>query len=125
MVLASRLDVAMSPAAVGVLWTVAVTIEFTCRGLARWQDLKLTATGQLNLRTLVVGADEEAIRLGLMLRARSDGVDPFGFVATPSQTGVTADLDPSMPVVGELDELDDLIDRYDVECLFVIPACLS
>jgi exopolysaccharide biosynthesis polyprenyl glycosylphosphotransferase len=71
----------------------------------------------MTLRTLIVGTTEEAARLAGLLLAPGSGFDPLGYVTAGSR----APFADTLPVLGELHEIEHLAGEYAVDCLFV--AC--
>jgi exopolysaccharide biosynthesis polyprenyl glycosylphosphotransferase len=106
--------------ATGVLWCVAMAVAATSRGLAAWGSARLTTSGRIALRTLVIGADDEALR-AVRSSAPPCAIDPIGYVRTRS--GVADDLEPSLRL-GGLDDLPYLIASHDVDRLFVVCGSL-
>jgi exopolysaccharide biosynthesis polyprenyl glycosylphosphotransferase len=110
----------MTPTATGVLWCIAISVAATSRGLARWVDARLTTCGRIALRTLVIGADDEALR-AVRSSVTARAIEPVGYVRTRS--GVTESLNPSLRL-GALDDLPYLIASHDIDRLFVVCGSL-
>jgi exopolysaccharide biosynthesis polyprenyl glycosylphosphotransferase len=102
-------------------WLFAICFELLTRRLFRWRIRQLKRDGTLALRTLLVGANEEAARLTRVLQPSVRGFAPIGSVATSEAT----DSNGALPWMGRLDELADIIRREAVECVFVVSSAVS
>jgi exopolysaccharide biosynthesis polyprenyl glycosylphosphotransferase len=102
-------------------WLFAICFELLTRRLFRWRIRKLKRDGTLTLRTLLVGMNEEAARLAVVLEPSVRGFAPIGCVSTANAT----DPDRGLPLIGRLDELEDIIRREGVECVFVASSAVS
>ena len=85
----------------------------------RW---RLHARGELLFRTLVVGANDEAFKLADVLQNRSFGFRPIGLVETEGRWRPSSS---STPVLGSIDELSEIVDAHDVECVFVASSAVD
>ena len=102
-------------------WLFAITFELLTRRLFRWLIRRLKRDGVLTLRTLLVGMNEETARLARVLQPSVRGFAPIGCVTTYE----TTDPDVSLPMMGRLAELEDIIRREGVECVFVVSSAVS
>ena len=69
------------------------------------------------LRTLIVGSDEVGHALARRLVERPDaGLDPVGFLDSPTAATPAADLPP---LIGTLDDFDAVLERYAVEQVLI------
>jgi exopolysaccharide biosynthesis polyprenyl glycosylphosphotransferase len=102
-------------------WLFAISLELLTRRLFRWRIRQLKRDGTLTLRTLLVGTNEEAATLGRVLQPSVRGFAPIGCVSTSD----AADPDRGLPRMGRLDELEDIIRREGVECVFVVSSAVS
>ena len=91
------------------------------RRLFRWRIRRLKRDGVLTLRTLLVGMNEETARLARVLQPSVRGFAPIGCVTTSE----TTDPDGALPLMGRLAELEDIIRREGVECVFVVSSAVS
>jgi exopolysaccharide biosynthesis polyprenyl glycosylphosphotransferase len=103
---------------VGLSWILSLALILLTRCL--WHSFlqRARSRGRLTLRTLIVGRNDEAIRLATAMQARSLGFAPLGFVATgdpPSDSPSHSDR----PVICELRNLREGIRRTRAECVFV------
>jgi exopolysaccharide biosynthesis polyprenyl glycosylphosphotransferase len=102
-------------------WLFAISFELLTRRLFRWRIRQLKRDGTLALRTLLVGTNAEAARLARVLQPSVRGFAPIGCVPTSEAT----DPDGALPRMGRLDELEDIIRRERVECVFVASSAVS
>jgi exopolysaccharide biosynthesis polyprenyl glycosylphosphotransferase len=102
-------------------WLFAICFELLTRRLFRWRIRQLKRDGTLTLRTLLVGTNEEAARLLQVLQPSVRGFAPIGGVSTSD----AANPDRGFPLMGRLDELEDIIRREGVECVFVVSSAVS
>ena len=109
---------------VGLTWAVALALELLTRRCWRAWVWRLRLDGRLALRTLVIGTSAESKRLVEILRAPGSGFLPLGY-ARALDPGRSAGSANSLPVFGEIDELDRLVREQDVDCLFVASTGIS
>jgi exopolysaccharide biosynthesis polyprenyl glycosylphosphotransferase len=102
-------------------WLFAICFELLTRRLFRWRIRQLKLDGTLTLRTLLVGMNEETARLARVLQPSVRGFAPIGCVTTSE----TTDPDGAPPRMGRLAELEDIIRREGVECVFVVSSAVS
>jgi exopolysaccharide biosynthesis polyprenyl glycosylphosphotransferase len=94
--------------------------ELLTRSLFRSLIQQAKSEGRLASRTLIVGTNEEARRLSSHL-APTHGLVPVGCVAVSSaQPSVDG-----LPVVGEIDELEEAIRYHGATCIFVASTAVS
>jgi exopolysaccharide biosynthesis polyprenyl glycosylphosphotransferase len=108
----------LSRAWVGLTWAVSLALELVTRRSWRAWAWRLQLDGRLALRTLVVGTSPEARRLVEILRAPGSGFLPLGY-ARALDGGHAVGASNSLPVLGEIDELDRLVSEQAADCLFV------
>ncbi len=111
---------ALSRAWVALTWVVAVLLEFGTRRVWRWAVWQLRTQGSLGMRTLVVGANEEARRLVDALATPGHGFSLVGYVSGPASERPLDEL----PWVGQIERLEDVIREHEVDCLFVASTAL-
>ncbi len=102
-------------------WAFALVLTLAGRRLWHAQIRRERAIGRLTFRTLVVGANAEAVSLATAMRAPDSGFEPVGFVRTSEET--CPELDP--PVVGHIRELRELVHRERADCVFVASSAVS
>ena len=100
---------------VAITWILVLVLELSSRRIWRLVIGRLRAKGHLTLRTLIVGANEEAHRLSETLKRRGLGFAPMGYVG--SSRGDTSSN--GLPLLGNLDALTSVINERSVDCLFV------
>ena len=101
-------------------WILALVLLLTIRRMWRWRIFIQQSDGRLAYRTLIVGLNEEAGRLAASLRPE-DGFRPVGVVCGETWIPRLHDL----PVVGNLDQLPQLITDSQAECLFVASSAVD
>jgi exopolysaccharide biosynthesis polyprenyl glycosylphosphotransferase len=105
----------------GATWVLALLLELlTRRGWRRYQ-VRLKGSGRLSFRTLIVGTSSEAGRLAHVLDSPTSGFVPLGYVRG-SDPDVSAN---SLPLLGELGQLQTLIRDHAANCLFVASSALT
>ncbi|HYV01910.1 MAG TPA: sugar transferase, partial [Actinomycetota bacterium] len=83
---------------------------------------RLRAGGKLVYRTLIVGANEEGVRIAHTLGPKPFlGFVPVGFLKT---TSISADLD-GFPVLGAAEDLSDVIVEHGIDCVFVASSAVT
>jgi exopolysaccharide biosynthesis polyprenyl glycosylphosphotransferase len=110
-----------SRAWIGLTWALVLVLELLPRRWWRAYQWRLRLDGRLVLRTLIVGTSAEAERLARVLRGPASGYLPIGHVRTSDAVRSPSGL----PVVGEIGELDRLIQEYRAECLFMASTELT
>jgi exopolysaccharide biosynthesis polyprenyl glycosylphosphotransferase len=106
---------------IGLTWLLTLFGELTARRAWRWHMHRLRRDGRLVYRTLVVGTTAEADRLCQILGQEGSGFFPLGYVRPPDQV-IEAN---TLPVLGELEHLRELIREHGEDCLFVASTALD
>jgi exopolysaccharide biosynthesis polyprenyl glycosylphosphotransferase len=106
---------------IGLTWLAALVLELTVRQAWHWHMHRLRLAGRLTYRTLVVGTTAEADRLCELLNQEGSGYRPLGYVR-PQGQAVTAN---TLPVLGDLDRLRELIREHRADCLFVASSAVD
>jgi exopolysaccharide biosynthesis polyprenyl glycosylphosphotransferase len=76
--------------------------------------------GELTLRTIIVGTNEEAERLAAQMDPEGNGLDLIGHVETmTSQPGLDG-----VPVVGDLADLSEVVRATRADCVFVASSAV-
>ena len=100
---------------VGLTWCLALILELLGRRFWAGFITRLRETGELKLRTLVVGRGNEALDLATSLTERSAGFSPVGYVTAERElAGAT-----SLPLLGTIDDLASIIYDVRADCIFV------
>jgi exopolysaccharide biosynthesis polyprenyl glycosylphosphotransferase len=102
-------------------WLFAMCFELLSRRSFRWWIRQLKRDGTLTLRTLLIGTNEEADRLARVLQPSVRGFAPIGYVSTSDESAG----DAGHARIGALDELEEIIRREQVECVFVASSAVS
>jgi exopolysaccharide biosynthesis polyprenyl glycosylphosphotransferase len=83
---------------------------------------RMRARGELAYRTLIIGTNDEAVHLAEKLLPRQHlGFLPVGFLRT---RGVWPNAD-RLPVLGDIEDLADVIRESRVECLFIASTAVG
>jgi len=102
--------------ALGLLLTGAVRLAWRTR-VARGQR-----SGELSLRTVVIGTNDEARRLARAMRARpAEGFEPIGFLSTDRHV---VEFD-GLPVLGPLGSAAHAIQATEADCVFVASSAVG
>ena len=104
-----------SRAWIGLTWGLVVLFELLIRRIWRLYQHHRKLDGRLALRTLIIGATGEAIRLAKALGAPGSGFLPLGYVQPHGAT----EAGDTLPVLGGIEQLRELIAEQSVDCLFV------
>ncbi|HEX2294358.1 MAG TPA: sugar transferase [Actinomycetota bacterium] len=105
---------------IGITWALALVSELLTRRVWRLEVRRRRTEGTLAMRTLIVGTNDEALRLASELETRGSGFSPVGFVAAASTNVQPSGID----VVGGIHRLADAIRERDVESLFVASSAV-
>ena len=100
---------------IGLTWVLALLLELLARRFWRLHQHRRKLDGRLALRTLIIGATGEAIRLAQTLATPGSGFLPLGYVQ-PQGADEAGD---TLPVLGGIEQLRELIAEQSVDCLFV------
>ncbi|HEY7281200.1 MAG TPA: sugar transferase [Actinomycetota bacterium] len=101
-------------------WAFAVLLVLGTR--LGWHRFirRANAAGELTLRTLIVGTNEEAERLAGQMSPVGNGLEPIGHVETmTSQPGLDG-----VPVVGDLADLAEVVRATRADCVFVASSAV-
>jgi exopolysaccharide biosynthesis polyprenyl glycosylphosphotransferase len=104
-----------SRAWIGLTWGAVVLLELLVRRTWRLYQHRRKLDGQLALRTLIIGSTGEAVELAKTLSAPGSGFMPLGYV----QPHGAIQAGDTLPVLGGIGELRELIAEQSVDCLFV------
>jgi exopolysaccharide biosynthesis polyprenyl glycosylphosphotransferase len=105
----------------GTTWLLALLLELATRWTWEAYRLRLKRDGRLALRTLIVGASGEAMRLAEVVGSPTSGFTPLGHVLTLEASAPAG----SPGVVGDIGELRQLIREHAADCCFVASTCVS
>jgi exopolysaccharide biosynthesis polyprenyl glycosylphosphotransferase len=100
---------------IAITWGLVLLLELLARRLWRRYQHMRKLDGSLALRTLIIGATGEAIRLAQALMEPGSGFLPLGYVQPHGATGAG----DTLPVLGGIDQLRELMVEQSVDCLFV------
>ncbi len=111
----------VSSAWVVVGWLLALTLVLLARKIWHRHMWRLRERGELLYRTLIVGTNDEAVKVAETLRHPAWGFAPIGLVATHFQ-GEPSD---GLPILGSVYQLSELIEIHRVECVFVATSAVG
>jgi exopolysaccharide biosynthesis polyprenyl glycosylphosphotransferase len=114
-------DEALDRSSLALMCVVALFFELVARRLARWHIRRQKRLGRLALRTLIAGTNEEAAMIAEALSSPSGGFVPIGFVTSAGSYATN----PGLPLLGSLEDLEQLIRSRAVECVFVASTATS
>ena len=100
---------------IGLTFAVALVLELLARRFWRLFLHRRKLDGRLALRTLIIGSTGEAIRLAQALAEPGSGFLPLGYV----QPHGVVEAGDTLPVLGGIEQLRELIVQQSVDCLFV------
>jgi exopolysaccharide biosynthesis polyprenyl glycosylphosphotransferase len=100
---------------VALTWGVALLLELLGRRAWRIYLHRRRLDGRLALRTQIIGSTGEAIQLAKALGVSGSGFRPLGYV----QPAGPAPAQDTLPVLGGIGQLRELISQQTIDCLFV------
>jgi exopolysaccharide biosynthesis polyprenyl glycosylphosphotransferase len=106
---------------IGYSWVLALLLAAASRRLWHNEIRRSWSDGRLTFDTLIVGTNGEAEHLADLLTSFSLGYRPLGFVATSTQPAASA----SLPVVGSIAQLRELIRKTGANCVFVAATAIQ
>jgi exopolysaccharide biosynthesis polyprenyl glycosylphosphotransferase len=106
---------------IGYSWVLALLLAAASRRLWHNEIRRGWSDGRLTFDTLIVGTNAEAEHLADLLTRSSLGYRPLGFVATSTQPSSSATL----PVVGSIAQLRELIRKTGANCVFVAATAVQ
>ena len=109
-----------------IAWVLllAVSLELFSRSVFTSRIYRAGGDRRPALRTLIVGTNEEARRLGEGLASAAYGLVPVGCVAVSDASSPIDGLD-GFQIVGCIEELEETIRRSEAECVFVASTAVS
>ncbi|MDP9330342.1 MAG: sugar transferase [Actinomycetota bacterium] len=106
---------------IGLAWILTLSLLLLSRHIwNRWLAHR-RSRGDFTFRTLILGTNEEGIRLAQGLSTGNHGFLPLGFIST-GRGGLVGD---GLPVVGSLSDVRDAVRRAEAECMFVASSSLT
>jgi FlaA1/EpsC-like NDP-sugar epimerase len=102
-------------------WGLGLVLALSVRRLWHWRVRRTRLEGKLTFRTLIVGTSREAGRLAHVLDNPTSGFVPLGYVRG-SDPVIWAN---TLPLLGDLKELQSLIRHHAANCLFVASSALT
>jgi len=105
----------------GLTLVMGVSLELLVRSIFMSMVRRNKRDGQLSLRTLILGTNGEAHRVARVLSDPGAGFMPIGFVADSYE----ASSGNGLPIVGEIEQLEETVRRMGAECVFVASTAVS
>jgi exopolysaccharide biosynthesis polyprenyl glycosylphosphotransferase len=112
---------ALSRGWLGLCWILAVILVLILREVWHKYMGRLRARGMLAYRTVVVGTNDEAVRIAHTLLTPVHGYRALGLLTTGRGSG---NVD-GMSILGSLDDLAELIPARSIECVFVASTAVD
>ena len=107
-----------SRSVLAMTWFLALSFSMVGRGLFRWAVGPLMTEERLRLRTAIVGTGPESQHVAHAFSPGGRGYVPIGYVAMEPDDAAADGL----PVLGSLGEIEAIIAREEIECVFLPPA---
>lgn len=105
-------------------WLLSVFLVCSARFWLRRGAYALRPRGYFVASAAIVGINEEALVLAEQLKhSRFSGLHVLGFV--DGIQAATGSQKPGLPVLGSLDDIEDIVRRYDIEELVVAATALG
>jgi exopolysaccharide biosynthesis polyprenyl glycosylphosphotransferase len=106
---------------IGYSWVLALLLAGISRRLWHREIRGSWAHGELTFDTLIVGTNQEAEHLADLLTGSKLGYRPLGFV----RTSADAEVSGTLPVLGSIGELRELIRDTGANCVFVAATAVQ
>ena len=103
----------LSRAWVGLSWLLSLSLTLLARRFWRWYAARRSVSGQLGLKTLIVGDEREARRIQQTLGRGEQGYVPVGTLTVDGK---------EQAVDGQLDEVRAAIHSGAADCIFLTPG---
>jgi exopolysaccharide biosynthesis polyprenyl glycosylphosphotransferase len=114
-------DRSVARASIALIWSLGIVLVGADRLLWNRRVAASRRSGQLQLRTIIVGTNEEARRLARGMRKEPrQGFQPIGFVSIDRHM-VAFD---GLPVLGALADTVEVIRASDADCVFVASSAV-
>jgi exopolysaccharide biosynthesis polyprenyl glycosylphosphotransferase len=112
---------ALSRGWLGLCWILAIVMVLILREVWHKYMGRLRARGMLAYRTVVVGTNDEAVRIAHTLVTPVHGYQALGLLTTGMGSG---NID-GLSVLGSVDDLAELIPARSIECVFVASTAVD
>ncbi|HEX8859547.1 MAG TPA: sugar transferase [Actinomycetes bacterium] len=106
---------------IGYSWVLTLLLAGTSRRLWHREIRRSWSHGELTFDTLIVGTNQEAEHLADLLTSSKLGFRPLGFVRTSADPA----SGESLPVLGSIGELRELIRETGANCVFVAATAVE
>src|SRR5262249_36330556 len=115
------LEDALSRGWLVLCWFFALVLVMVSREVWHKYMGRRRASGELAYRTVIMGANDEAVRIAHTLRPAILGYNTVGFVDSGGPRGQT----DGTPILGTVDDLSRVISEHDVECVFIASSAMG
>jgi exopolysaccharide biosynthesis polyprenyl glycosylphosphotransferase len=102
-------------------WILALILVLITRQLWHKHMGRLRARGSLSYRTVILGANQEALRIAHTLGPKPLGYQPVGAIST----GVAQEQLDGLPLLGTVNDLPEIIEAHGIECVFVASTAID
>jgi exopolysaccharide biosynthesis polyprenyl glycosylphosphotransferase len=106
---------------IGLMLILSVILVFGERLVWHKYMGRLRSRGKLTFRALILGANEEAARIAEALQPKASGYAPIGVV----QTNGGSWAGHTLPLLGDLARLSEILSNAGVECVFIASSAVS
>jgi exopolysaccharide biosynthesis polyprenyl glycosylphosphotransferase len=106
---------------IGYSWVLALVLAGMSRRLWHREIRRSWSHGELTFDTLIVGTNQEAGHLADLLTSSKLGYRPLGFVRTSADPA----MDGSLPALGSIGQLRELIHETGANCVFVAATAVQ
>jgi exopolysaccharide biosynthesis polyprenyl glycosylphosphotransferase len=111
---------ALSRTWIGLTWFLALVFELASRRLWSWWTFTMKADGRLSYRTLIVGDNDEALRLSDALGEEGLGYSAIGLISVKPHSNANG-----VRPLGHVDRLGEIIEKNRAECVFVASSSVD
>jgi exopolysaccharide biosynthesis polyprenyl glycosylphosphotransferase len=115
------LEDALSRGWLVLCWFFALVLVMVSREVWHKYMGRRRASGDLAYRTVIMGANDEAVRIAHTLRPPILGYVTVGFVDAGGQTGQV----DGTPILGTVGDLSRVISDHDIECVFIASSAMG
>ena len=102
-------------------WLLALLLVLITRQLWHKYMGRLRARGGLSYRTVILGANEEAVRIAHTLGPNPLGYRPVGLIST----GLAHEELDGLALLGTVNDLPAIIEAHGIECVFVASTAID
>ena len=115
------LPVELSTGQIVLAMAGGLLLVLVCR---RWWHKRMghmRQRGELSYRTVILGANQEAVNIAETLQPPSSGYNPIGLIRTDFGWVEWE----GAPVLGQLEQLPEIIEKHAIECVFIASSAVG